>query len=93
MALKEIKTEVIELKEYLAIPLPLGFCEGTALKKGSELKITYTKRGNFEVRISKPTTGHTLCQICNKRSAKSTCKQCGSIVCSSCFWEGGNLCY
>ena len=92
MALKEVKTEVIKVGKNLAIPLPVGFCDGTALKEGSELKIVYTKLGNFEIHMTDRSAGNLSCYICGRRTGKHTCSQCGGITCSNCFWEMGDLC-
>ena len=92
MAIREIKAEVIKLDDGLAIPLPLSFCEGTTLEAGSEVQIRYTKRGSFELQVIKHGGRMIQCQICEKRTGKYSCRQCGRIACSNCFWEWGGLC-
>ena len=93
MSLKEAKTEVKKVGDNLVIPLPADFCEGTELKDGCELKIVYTKRGHFEVRVTKLEEGEIKCQICGKRKGKHICSNCGIQACSNCFWEWGNMCH
>jgi hypothetical protein len=92
MAKKEINTEVIRLGNDYAIPLPLTFCEGTTIQEGTELKVIYNDRGNLEVQVNKIITGETKCALCNQRTAKYECTNCGTVACSTCFWEWGGLC-
>jgi hypothetical protein len=92
MVKKEIASKVIKLGEDYAIPLPLEFCNGTTLEEGTELKVIYNERGNLEVQVNKLTGGDVDCGICSTRKAKYECSNCGTIACSTCFWEWGGLC-
>jgi antitoxin component of MazEF toxin-antitoxin module len=92
MAKKEIVTELIRMGNDFAIPLPVTFCEGTTLGEGTELKVIYNERGNLEVQVNKMTSAETKCELCNQRKAKYECSNCGTIACSTCFWEWGGLC-
>ena len=92
MAIKEVTTKVVKLGEDLAIPLPAKFYDGTGLKEGAEVKISYTKSGQFEMKLLLGEDEKRYCQICGKRRGKYTCNMCGLVACSNCFWEFGMLC-
>ena len=92
MALKEVTAEVVKVGDDLAIPLPANFYEGTGLEEGSKIKIIYKSSGHFEVKLMLKEGEKQYCQICGKRMGKHTCNICGSISCSNCFWEFGQLC-
>ena len=91
MPKKEIKTEVVKHGDGLAISLPKEFYKEVPIEEGTELTIIYQNKGNFEIRIEN-LIGKIQCEICQNRPGKYTCTKCGTIACSNCFWEWGNLC-
>lgn len=92
MTKKEIKTEVVELGENLAIPLPKEFCTGTLLVEGAKLTAKYVRGGVLQIQVEGLDKSEIKCQVCNKGIGKYTCSSCGSLACSNCFWELGNMC-
>jgi hypothetical protein len=92
MAIKEVSVEVVKQGDDLAILLPAKFYEDTGLEEGTKIKIAYTKRGHFEVKVELGEGEKAYCQICGKRWGKYTCNMCGLTACSNCFWEFGQLC-